>query len=173
MHGSVPAGYGGPVGAEIARSSQKYRFELPYDGLHLIGPEPVDEGLKCRLRYMEWRDAAFVMIVGYSFGRFEGGYDDNLSLASFIRRFRDKPIDIYICDPHPLELADMLSKELRSKRVHAFPVYWNILAWGFTAVLSGVLDIAHLAFIHEVTLDRHGPSFQPAQDEMVVRCGDA
>ena len=165
MHGSVPADYGSPAGREIARSLQEYRIELPYDGLHPIGPELVtDAALQCRLRYMEWRDATFAMIVGYSFGRFEGGYDDNLSLASFIRRFRDKPIDIYICDPYPIELAGMLGEKLRSKRVHTFPIYWNILASGFTQVLAGVLDIADLAFIHEVTLDRHGPSFLPAQD---------
>jgi hypothetical protein len=45
--------------------------------------------------------------------------------------------------------------------VHAFPIYWNVLAWAFTQVIAGGLDVAHLDYFHSATLDRFGPSFLP------------
>jgi hypothetical protein len=164
MHGSVGAEYGSAAGADLARVLQEYSLEMPHDGLHPIGPELVtDERLQRKLRFLQRCSPAFVMIVGYSFGRFEGGYDDCLSLATFIGRFRDMLLDVYVCDPRPFDLAGMLGEELRSKRVHAFPVYWNVLAWCFAQVLTRKLDAAHLDFIHELTLDDCGSGFLPEE----------
>jgi hypothetical protein len=112
---------------------------------------------------MQLCNPAFVMIVGYSFRLFEGRCDDQLALATFVSRFRDMPIDVYVRDPHPRDLADMLSEELRSNRVHAFPVYWNVLAWAFEQVMAGKLDVTHLDYVHEMTLDTRGPGFLPEQ----------
>ena len=76
-------------------------------------------------------------------------------------RFRDAPIDVYICDPQPKNLAEMLRDRLRSNRVHSFSVYWNVLAWAFTQVLEGKMDPGLLHYLHELTLDAHGASFLP------------
>jgi hypothetical protein len=165
MHGSVDAYYGSLAGANLARVLQEYPCELPYDELHPVGPELItDRRLQYKLRYMNRSRPAFIMIVGYSFGRFANGYDDEISRATFIRRFRDVPLDIYICDPFPFELASMLGEELRSKRIHLLPVYWNIMAWAFSQVLIGTLDVGVLASIHEKILDRYGSTFLPDQD---------
>jgi len=162
MHGSVGAEYGSPGGAEWARVAQEYGLDTPHDGLHPIGPESfTDERLHRRLRVMQQRNPRFLMIVGYSFGKFEGGYDDQVSLNTLIGRFRDVPIDIYVCDPRPDDPAGMLGEELRSNRVHGFPVYWNVLAWAFSRVLAGKLDVSCLDYLHEMTLDSRGSGFLP------------
>jgi hypothetical protein len=161
-HGDVPAEYGGDAGAEWARVVQEYRLEVTGHCLHPIGPERLDdEELERKLRAMQESKPAFVLIVGYSFGQFNGRCDDQLALATFIDRFRDVPIDIYVCAPHPGELVGMLGEELRSDRVHGFPVYWNVLAWAFERVLAGKMDAAHLDYVHSMTLDTRGPGFLP------------
>ncbi len=67
-------------------------------------------------------DPAFVMFVGYSFGKNEFGYDDDVSLETFIGRFRSLPLDVYVLEPRPFDLVHMLRERLHSKRVHPFAV---------------------------------------------------
>jgi hypothetical protein len=113
-HGGVGAEYGSAAGAEWARVIQEYGLEINAEGLHPIGSERLDDvELQRRLRVMQECDPAFVLIVGYSFGLFNGHCDDELAMATFIGRFRDVPIDIYVCSPQPVELAGVLSEELR------------------------------------------------------------
>ena len=163
VHGSVGAEYGSTAGAYWARVTQEYRLDVSAPGLHPIGPESLDDaGLQHKLQAMQQCDPSFVMIVGYSFGLFDGRCDDQLALATFVGRFRDVPIDVYICGPHPRDLAEMLGEELRSSRVHAFPVYWNVLAWAFEQVIAAKMDVAQLDYIHGATLDTRGPGFLPA-----------
>lgn len=162
-HGGVEAGYGSKAGAEWARVTQEYGLETTADGLHPIGPECLDDvELRRRLQVMQRYDPAFVMIVGYSFGLFDGRCDDQLAMATFIGRFRDAPIDVYVCAPQPDELAGLLGEALRSNRVHAFPVYWNVLAWAFAQVIAKRMDVDHLDYFHAATLDTCGPGFLPA-----------
>lgn len=161
-HGGVAAEYGSADGAEWARVTQEYGLEVTNHGLHPIGPECLDDAdLQRKLLAMQQCNPAFVMIVGYSFGLFEGRCDDQLALATFVHRFRDVPIDVYVCDPRPRDLAEMLGAELRSNQVYAFPIYWNVLAWAFTLVMAGKMDEVHLNYFHEMTLDHRGPSFLP------------
>ena len=161
-HGGVPREYGSAAGADLARMTQEYGLEEVSEDLHLIGPERLnDPALQRKLRAMQQCTPAFVLIVGYSFGLFEGCCDDQLALATFASRFRDVPIDVYICDPRPRDHKEMLREELRSDRVHALPVYWNMMAWVFTQVMAGKMDVAHLDYFHERTLDTRGPGFLP------------
>jgi hypothetical protein len=158
MHGSITAGYGGPAGAEIMRLAQEYDIEMRHDDLLPCGPETfTDERLHRKLQMMVRSNPAFVMIVGYSFGKSETGYDDWVSLEALVGRFRGVPIDVYVLDPHPPDLAEMLSERLGSTRVHTFPVYWNVLAWAFTQILSGQLGAERLDYFHEQMLDDRGP----------------
>jgi hypothetical protein len=161
-HGGVPAEYGSAAGAEWARVTQEYGLDVAGHGLHAIGPEDLDDAeLQRKLLAMQLCKPAFVMIVGYSFGLFDGRSDDQLALATFIGRFRDVPIDMYVCVPHPSELAGLLGEELRSDRVHALPVFWNVLAWAFEQVIAGRMDAGSLDYIHDMTLNKHGPGFLP------------
>lgn len=161
-HGGIAAEYGSEAGAEWARAAQEYGLEIAGHGLHPIGPEQLDDvELRHKLQVMKACDPAFVLIAGYSFGLFNGRCDDQLALASFIGRFRDVSIDVYVCAPEPVELAGLLSDRLRSNRVRAVPIYWNVLAWAFTQVVAGRMDAAHLDHFHNATLDAFGPSFMP------------
>lgn len=162
-HGGVPAEYGSAAGADWARVTQEYGLDVIDHGLHAIGPESLDDAeLNRKLLAMQLCNPAFVMIVGYSFGLFDGRCDDQLALATFIGRFRDVPIDVYVCAPHPVELVGLLSEELRSNCVHALPVYWNVLAWAFEKVVTHRMELTHLDYFHNMTLDKIGPSFLPS-----------
>ena len=91
-HGGVGAEYGSAAGAEWARVTQEYGLEMKGHGLHPIGPERLDDVELLRsLQAMQRCDPTFVMIVGYSFGLFDGRCDDQLAMAMFIDRFRDVP----------------------------------------------------------------------------------
>jgi hypothetical protein len=157
MHGTVEARYGGPAGEALVRLAQQYGQEIIRPDLVLFVPEsPTDRRLSAKLQLMTGSNPAFVMIVGYTFGKTDSGYHDFLSLERFVGRFRGAPVDVYVLNPHPFEVAEMLRERLHSKRVYAFPVYWNVLAWAFTLVLSGKLNAARLDCFHELTLDAHG-----------------
>lgn len=161
-HGGVPAGYGSAVGGEWARATQEHRFEVADQGLHPIGLERLDDlNLQHALLAIQQCAPAFILIVGYSFGLFEGYCDDYLSIATIVNRFRDVPIDVFICDPQPQVLAEMLRAELRSDRIHVFPVYWNVLAWAFIQAIFGKIDLNKLHDFHESLLDARGPCFMP------------
>ena len=142
--------------------TQEYGLEMTADGLHPIGLDRLDDvELQRRLQVMQECDPAFVVIVGYSFGLFNGRCDDQLAMTTFIGRFRDVPIDVYVCSPQPEELAGFLGEELRSNGVHASPVYWNVLAWAFERVIAGNMEVTQLDYVHDATLDIYGPGFLP------------
>jgi hypothetical protein len=124
MHGSFAAGYGGPEGAEIMRLTQEWEIEIDPEGVLAWGREAhTNERLWHKLQAMQRSNPAFVMIVGYSFGKTNGTYHDQFSLDTFVRRFRGEPLDVYVLDPRPDDLADMLGERLQSNRVHAFPCW--------------------------------------------------
>jgi len=165
MHGSVHAAYGGPAGADLMKVALEYGIDVTDDELWPCGPETLTDRLYRKLRAITLSNPAFVMIVGYSFGKTEGGYDDALSLQAFVRRFRHRPLDVYVLDPRPHELAGILGEQLQSNRVHPFPVYWNVLAEAFTRVLSGRLDVARVDYFHDMTLNNHGPGIVFPREE--------
>jgi hypothetical protein len=158
VHGSIQAGYGSPDGATIMRIAQEYGISMPDEGIVLCAPESfTDRELHKRLQTIQRYNPAFVMIVGYSFGKTEAGYDDSVSLEAFVGRFREMPIDVYVLEPDPFDLADMLGERLHSDRVHPFPIYWNLLAAAFSEALSERLSADRLEYFHEQLLDDHGP----------------
>ena len=166
-HGDVPAKYGSEAGAKWSSEIQEWGLEVTGHGLHAIGPERFDdEQLQRKLRALQDSKAAFVLLVGYSFGLFNGRFDDQLSHAAFIGRYRGVPIDIFVCSPYPEDLAGMLGEDLRSNRVHSFSVYWNVLAWAFEQVIAGRMDAAQLPYVHEMILDTRGSGFLPERSEL-------
>jgi hypothetical protein len=159
VHGSIEIGYGGPDGAEIMRLAQEHAIEISRQDLVLFASESsTDHGLRKKLRALQHCDPAFAMFIGYSFAKNEAGYDDHVSLETFIGRFRGVPLDVYVLEPRPFDLAEMLRQRLHSNRVYAFPIYWNLLAWAFAEVLSGRLDAACLDYFYQQLLDGHGPN---------------
>ena len=168
IHGDVPTEYGSEAGAKWASEIQEWGLEVTGHGLHAIGPERFDDQqLQRELRVLQDSKAAFVLLVGYSFGLFNGRFDDQLSHSAFIGRYRDVPIDIYVCSPDPENLAGVLGEELRSNRVHSLSVYWNVLAWAFEQVILGRMDAEQLDYVHEMTIDSRGPGFLPEPSEWV------
>lgn len=166
VHGTIESWYGGPSGAKIMRLAQEYGIEIAHDGLVLCGPESFTSvPLRKKLEVMLRSNPAFVMFIGYSFGKNDTSYDDHVTLERFIARFRGVPIDVYVLDPHPSDLTEMLRERLGSNRVHALPVYWNLLAEAFTQVLLGQLCSESLDHFHGRLLDDHGPGIVFPRDQ--------
>jgi hypothetical protein len=157
MHGTVDACYGGPAGEALVRLAHEFGEEINRPDLVLFAPEaPTDQRLWMNLQAIAHCHPAFVMLVGYTFGKTESAYHDVLSLEMLVSRFRGTRTDVYVLDPFPFDVAEMLRERLCSNRVFAFPVYWNVLAWAFTLVLSGKLSAARLGYFHELMLDTYG-----------------
>jgi len=159
VHGSIEGEYGGPSGAAIMRIAQEYGIEISREDLVLCNPESDTDDRLCRkLKVMQRCNPAFVMIVGYSFAKNETGHDDQVSLETFVSKFQGFPLDVYVLDPRPFDLAGTLRDRLRTKRVYAVPVYWNFVAAAFLEVLSGRLGIECLEYFYHLLLDSHGPN---------------
>jgi hypothetical protein len=98
----------------------------------------------------------FIVIVGYTFGRNGNGNDDWISLDRFKNAFRHFAGDIYVIEPQPRPLREMIADGVESNRVFDVPAYWNILAHVFTEAASGRVDRRSLNYVCEQILDRHG-----------------
>jgi len=159
VHGTVDPVFGSPAGAALVKLAQECGVQIPHDDLVLCGPESfTDIRLHRKLQVMQRCDPAFIAIVGYTFGRTEIGHDDHVSLEVFVSRFRDEPIDVYVLDPRPFELAGILSDRLRSNRVHPLAVYWNVAAWAVLHTLSGRGPALSLYDLHQRILDKRSPA---------------
>jgi hypothetical protein len=69
-----------------------------------------------------------MVIVGYSFGKTDGGFDDSASWRFFVDLLKAHPRPTFVLSPFPEELADMLRQSVSSDCVVGVPVYWETLA---------------------------------------------
>jgi hypothetical protein len=100
--------------------------------------------------------AAYVAIIGYTFGRNDVSHDDWVSLESFEHKFRDFEGDIHIIEPQPAALCEMLRERLKSERVIGVRGYWNVLSHAFLKAARGPDQRRSLNWVCEDILDRLG-----------------
>ena len=156
-HGTVPKGYGSPDSALLIDSTREFDIRLTPDGLVMCEMEALtDVRLATSLRIMARSSPTFVAIIGYSFGRAGDRYDDWISLAAFERRFREFAGDIYILDPQPGRLCEMLAERLKSNRVIGIPAYWNVLSHVLLLAARGQIESKSINWVCEDILDRFG-----------------
>lgn len=98
----------------------------------------------------------FIAIVGYTFGRSGSGHDDCVSLDVFLEAFRGYAGNVYVLEPRPEQLGEMLADCIESNNVFGVPAYWNILAHAFVRATLGRDCGRSLNYICEEILDRHG-----------------
>ena len=72
-----------------------------------------------------------VTIIGYSFARMGNNYDDQVTLACFIRKFKHYFGAIFVISPDSNQLCEMLSDALEINTIYPIKRYWNILAHAF------------------------------------------
>lgn len=97
-----------------------------------------------------------VAIIGYRFAQIGSGYDDAVSLACFVHRFKHYPGAILVVGPDPTRLCEMLSDALEIKTVYPIRRYWNVLAHAFLETQRNPEKFRSLDHAYGVLYDRHG-----------------
>jgi hypothetical protein len=135
-HGTIEHGYGSPQAAKVIEVARGFDLAGLSDDLLLCTPEERYLQLPQRLSWVEKCAPDFIAVIGYSFGRNGDNFDDNVSLEIFQRRFKGFAGNVYVIDPHPETLREMIAERLKSKYVFGVRAYWNVLAHVFIYVLQ-------------------------------------
>jgi hypothetical protein len=159
MHGTVDRGYGSPEFGALIDDAREYHLSDLSDGILMGVPEIwSDQRLSLRLLEIGRFRPEFITIIGYSFAWNEAGgaHDDHISLEYFQKHFRGFQGDVYVIDPKPDYLRDMLSERLKSKAVVAVPARWNVLAHAIMQSLRNPNRRKSLNYVSEYLLDTYG-----------------
>jgi hypothetical protein len=156
-HGTIPKGYGSSDVVPLLAGARDYDLQLEPDGLVISVPESCDDVDLWRcLDMMVACSPQFIAIVGYTFGRNGDGHDDWISLGRFNSAFRRFAGDIYVIEPRPEPLCEMIADGVESNRVFGIRGYWNIVAHVFLEAARGRVEGRSLNYACERILDRHG-----------------
>lgn len=157
MHGSIDPVYGAPeFGAWVSRL-RELDLALPSDDLVMGLPESwTDKRLYRRLLWVLSKAPWHIVIIGYSFAQMGSNYDDAVTLACFIQRFKHYPGAILVVSPDPTQLCEMLSDALQIRTVYPIKRYWNLLAHAYLETRRDPGKFRSLDHAHGFLYDRHG-----------------
>jgi hypothetical protein len=157
MHGTIHPGYGSPEFGAWISGLREFHIALPPDDLVMGLPESWTDGrLYRRLSWVLSKAPQHVAIIGYSFAQMGSGYDDAVTLACFVRRFKDYHGPIFVVSPDPTQLCEMLSDALEIKTVYPVKRFWNVLAHAYLEALRDPDKFRSLDHAHWLLYDRHG-----------------
>jgi hypothetical protein len=129
MHGTFPTAYGDEGFERVLDSAREWGFALEPDANLLCEPERLEDLALARKLIAAFRFRAGVAaLVGYSFGRQGETFDDRISLEGLITGLRGFRGPVYIFDPSPEPVRDMIADAIQSNAVIGVPVYWNVFA---------------------------------------------
>jgi len=157
MHGTIDPVYGSlEFGAWIS-GLREFDIALPPDDLVMGLPESwTDARLYRRLSWVMSKAPQHVVIIGYSFAQMGSAYDDAVTLAFFVQRFKHYPGPILVVSPDPTQLCEMLSDALEIKTVYPIKRYWNVLAHAYLETQRDPDKLRSLDHAHGFLYDRHG-----------------
>jgi hypothetical protein len=69
-----------------------------------------------------------MVIVGYSFGRWDGALDDLESFEFFVDLLKRSPKPVVVVSPEPEFLAGSLQDSVKSRKIYGCPIYWHKFA---------------------------------------------
>lgn len=157
MHGTIHPAYGSPESGAWISDLREFDVALPPDDLVMGLPESwTDAGLYRRLSWVMSKAPEHVAIIGYSFAQMGSGYDDAVSLAYFVQKFKNYPGAILVISPDPTNLCDMLSDALEISSVYPIKRYWNVLAHAYLETQRDPDKFRSLDYAHGFLYDRHG-----------------
>jgi hypothetical protein len=160
MHGSVGREFGSPQVEAIIERIREHHLPEASDGILMgILESPCrDPGLVLRLLEIGRFRPAFIAIIGYSFARNAEGHDDHVSLEYFEHRFSDFRGQVYVIDPQPDYLREMLSERLKLRGIIGVRARWNVLAHSFMKSLHAPCGYERqsINYVYESLLDTHG-----------------
>lgn len=116
---------------ELLEATSEYDLVLPHiTRKHLPGPEPsgiTEQTVYARARGL-FRQSSALLLVGYSFGKWQGIFDDAESFEYFVDLLLTYPRPVIVLSPYPEELVDVLQQRLRCRRVYGLPIRWEVLS---------------------------------------------
>jgi len=155
IHGTIDPWFGSPGVEKLIAHELDVSF--PTDGLILCEPEGGRELiLRRRLAAAASTSPNFVAVIGYSFAKRSGSYDDYVSFEWFAERFRGFEGYVYVLDPSPEELQSAVAGALGSRRVFGVRAWWNVLSHAFCLHLCGRGLGRSIYATHEMLLSVYG-----------------
>jgi hypothetical protein len=112
----------------------------------LPGPEPPRiTGTSPYLQARTYlRTAPAVVVIGYSFGRFEGRMDDSESFDYLVDDLQKRPCPIVVVDPNADWYASDLEERLGRRCVVSIPLKWDVLSAVMDTLVRPDLNLAVL-----------------------------
>jgi len=141
VHGSIDRWIGAPASLDFILSAGiDYGLAIAADDLLMLEPESyADLDLARRLLSMARFRPEFIAIIGYSFGWTGQRHNDAVSLDCLVDHYREFVGPVFVVDPHPERLEEILSERLHAARILALPARWNLLAHAFLEARAGRL----------------------------------
>jgi hypothetical protein len=157
MHGAIHPDYGSPQSSAGISSLREFDIALPSDGLIMGLPESwTDAGLYRRLSWVMSTEPRHIAIIGYSFAQMGSDYDDAVTLACFVQRFKHYLGAILVVDPDPEPLCAKLSDAIEINTVYPIKRYWNVLAHAYLETQRDSDKFRSLDHAYGFLYDRHG-----------------
>jgi hypothetical protein len=131
MHGTVIPGYSEWLATRELNAwwDAQYGIQVAPDSLQYPGPEPPEYLVVHRLNRVRQRlrEAAAVVIIGYSFGLGATGLDDQQSYTMVCDELRERDVPVLVVDPGGDAIAGRLAEDLRNLRVLHIAARWDLL----------------------------------------------
>jgi hypothetical protein len=140
-HGSIDPWIGSPEALDFIRAAGiDYGLAIAPDRLLMLEPESYfDDTLARRLMPMARYKPEFVAIIGYSFAWTGQRHNDAVSLDCFVDHYRDFTDSVFVIDPQPERLQEILSEGLHVADIIGLSARWNLLAHAFLEAVAGRL----------------------------------
>jgi hypothetical protein len=131
----------------------------------MLEPESYcDFDLSRRLMPMAQSKPEFVAIIGYSFAWTGRSHNDVVSLDCFVDHYRDFQGPVFVVDPQPDRLQEILAERLHDARAWSVRARWNLLSHAFVEAMAGRLRGRTLNDYFEELFDAgHGWSAFPLE----------
>jgi hypothetical protein len=141
VHDSIDPSIGAPEALEFIHTAGiDHGLAIAPDQLLMLEPESYfDCNLARRLLPMARFKPEFIAIIGYSFAWTGQRHNDAVSLDCFVDHHREFPGSVFVIEPQPERLKEVLAERLHAARVMALPARWNLLAHVFLEALAGRL----------------------------------
>lgn len=126
----------------------EFGFDVPSLPGEVFLPKPETLDITRRGSYREaltyFPAAQFLLLIGYSFGRFKDSIDDSETFSFFTELLQRYPKPVFVVDPNPERIAAAIQETIRQKTVYTIPVYWNDLA-------KAIIEVAYKFGCYDIT----------------------
>lgn len=128
---------------DLLESTVVYELSVPHLTPKLLpSPEPqnIVESDSYTMARKLFKLSPAMIIIGYSFGRRDSGFDDIHSLEYFVDLLKNLPRPAFVLSPSPDEIVEVLRERLSSPNVFGLSVRWEI----FSELILAATDLAGL-----------------------------